>query len=169
MSQSQSSVAAILPHRDPQARGVPAGFEPLAAARGFMRHCADFYLHAERPVVGVRIADEHLNAIGIVHGGFMAMLADSAFGIVMVRRFGTLQPRTLHLSVDYLGPAHAGDWVEAHVDMLKQGRRVANVNCRIMVGDRTALHAAGVFYLGTSDGRPDQTARVSPLGGHAPS
>ena len=98
----------------------------------------------------------------------MAMLADSAFGVVMVRRFGTLQPRTLHLSVDYLGPVHAGDWVEAHVDMLKQGRRVANVNCRIMVGDRTALHAAGVFYLGNSDGRPGHTASVSPLEGHAP-
>lgn len=115
-----------------------------------MAHCGEFYLHIERPVIGIRIAEQHLNAIGIVHGGFLAMLADTAFGVALVRRFGTPQPRTLHLSTDYIGPVQPGDWVEAEVDLLKQGRRVANVNCRVMVGDRIALHAAGVFYLGGS-------------------
>ncbi|MGO4325952.1 PaaI family thioesterase [Cupriavidus sp. 2TAF22] len=167
MPQTQSSAAiaqcpSTLAQPPAQDHDVPAGFEPVGGARGFARLCGGFYLHAQRPVVGVRIAAEHLNNMDIAHGGFLAMLADSAFGIVMVRRLGTPPARTLHLSVDYLGPVHAGDWVEAHVDLLKQGARVANVNCRVMVGERTALHAAGVFYLGRSDSRPEPAAGIPP-------
>ena len=50
-------------------------------------------------------------------------------------------------SVEFLAPLFAGDWVEAHVDILRIGKRLAYANCYLQVGDRRILRASGVFAL----------------------
>ena len=129
----------------PMTDDAPAGFvEMPSTATGFVRLCGPFLLHAERPVVAVRIAPHHLNLIEIAHGGFLATLADSAFGWV-IKRHGGLSPVTASLSVDYLGAVHEGDWVEAEVELLKVGKRLTNASCIVRVGQRAVLRASGVF------------------------
>ncbi len=126
---------------------IPEGFEPLTMPVGFVRTAGPFYIHAHRPIVGVRVSREHLNQIGIAHGGFLATLADVGLGAVIRRDLAASAAPTVHLAVDYIGAVQAGDWVEAHVRVVKDGRKLINVDCDIRVGTRVALHASGVFFV----------------------
>ena len=99
-------------------------------------------------VLGIRIDDRHTNTRGIVHGGMLVTLADSALGIVLYNSRTPPQPIvTVNLSTDFIESAYPGDWVEAHVDILRIGKRLAYANCYLQVGDRRILRASGVFAL----------------------
>ncbi len=144
---------------------VPAGFRPLATHRGFIHLFGPVYLHETEPVVGARVAAQHLNVQDIAHGGYLAALADSAYGIVMRRDMPDVVPRTAHLSVDYLSAVREGDWIEARVTFVKQGKRIANGLCCLTVDGRMVLQTTGVFAtqrVGTGETRarenpPSQT------------
>ncbi|AYC35066.1 PaaI family thioesterase [Pseudomonas cavernae] len=127
---------------------VPEGFAPLEVSPGFVRFCGGFYFHNELPIVAVRIGPEHLNSVRIVHGGFLATVADSAFGVVFKRQLGTPVPSiTINLNIDYLGAVREGEWLEAHVDVLKVGSSFANASCLLKVGERLVLRANGIFTI----------------------
>jgi acyl-coenzyme A thioesterase PaaI-like protein len=49
--------------------------------------------------------------------------------------------------MDYLEPAKEGDWIEAHVDVLRIGRRLAFVEGLLLVGDRKVMRANGTFAV----------------------
>ena len=131
----------------PQA-DVPAGFDPLRAPPGFVHEIGGFHVHHELDVVAMRVSNEHINSIGIAHGGFLATLADTAFGVLVKRQCGLVtSPATVSLTVDYIGPARAGDWLEAHVEVHKVGRRLTNASCMLRVGQRLIARASGVFIM----------------------
>lgn len=125
---------------------VPEGFSPVQGASKFLSGCAEFYIHHERPVLAVRVLGRHLNYVGIAHGGFLATVADSAFGI-MLRRLLVMERAaiTVNLNLDYLGAVREGDWLEAHVEIHKAGSSLINASCRLLVGERLVLRSNGVF------------------------
>ena len=125
---------------------IPEGFTALKKRPGFLRSCGDFYIHDELPILAVRLESHHLNFVHIAHGGFLATLADSAFGVILRRESVSQTPAiTVNLNVDYIGPVHEGDWLEAHVDVLKTGGTFTNARCLLKVGARLVLRANGVF------------------------
>ncbi|MFJ3050372.1 PaaI family thioesterase [Pseudomonas nitroreducens] len=127
---------------------APGSFSVLPTPPGFVRFCGGFYLHDELPVLGVRIGSHLLNSVRIVHGGFLGTLADTAFGVVFKREYGLeVPPITVSLNLDYLGAVREGDWLEAHVQILKFGGSFANADCLLKVGERTVLRATGIFTL----------------------
>jgi uncharacterized protein (TIGR00369 family) len=116
---------------------APEGFAVLDAPRGFVRRIGEFHVHDERPVLALRITADHLNSIGIAHGGLLATLADSAFGVVLKRQLKlAASPPTVSLAVDYLGPVREGDWVEAEVEVHKVGSRITNASCMVRASAR---------------------------------
>lgn len=140
---------------------VPSGFLPLATHRGFVHLFGPLYLHETEPVVGARVAVQHLNIQDIAHGGYLAALADSAYGIVMRRDMPDVVPRTAHLSVDYLSAVREGDWIEAKVTFVKHGKRIANGTCCLTVDGRMVLQTTGVFATQRS-GDGETRARENP-------
>jgi uncharacterized protein (TIGR00369 family) len=139
---------------------VPAGFRPLTTHRGFVHLFGPVYLHETEPVVGARVAAQHLNIQDIAHGGYLAALADSAYGIVMRRDLHDMVPRTAHLSVDYLSAVREGDWIEARVTFVKHGKRLSNGICCLTVDGRMVLQTTGVFATQRADG--ESHARENP-------
>jgi acyl-coenzyme A thioesterase PaaI-like protein len=51
------------------------------------------------------------------------------------------------MSCDFLEPAGPGDWMEAHVEISRNGSRMAFANCHLVVNGRRVLRASGVFAL----------------------
>ncbi|MCY1404630.1 Thioesterase superfamily protein [compost metagenome] len=130
------------------ATGIPEGFVAVQSSVGFTRHNGGVFVHRELPIVAARIAPEHLNSLRIVHGGYLATLADSAFGVIFKRQFDLeVPPVTVSLSVDYLGAVREGEWLEAHVEILKFGRSFASASCLLKVGERLVLRASGTFTV----------------------
>ena len=137
---------------------VPRGFKPLFRTSPVLDLIGPLYCRGEGPdlVIGLRAEEKHCNARGTVHGGILATLADIALGYVMA--FSTEPPTrlvTANLSVDFAGAANAGDWLEAHVDIQKQGSRLSFANCYITVGEQRVVRASAVFLVtGQLDASP---------------
>ena len=129
---------------------IPEGFKAVEHTGPFLAQNGPLYCKKAdgKLVLGIRIDDRHTNTRGIVHGGMLVTLADSALGIVLYNSRTPPQPIvTVSLSTDFIESAYPGDWVEAHVDILRIGKRLAYANCYLQVGDRRILRASGVFAL----------------------
>jgi acyl-coenzyme A thioesterase 13 len=126
---------------------VPPSYNRLVFKSAFANHLGEFYerISPTGRSVAIRVRSQHCNSLGVAHGGFLLALADLALS------HGTYEPGdappriTLSLSTDFAGVAREGDWVEAHVDVQKAGRRVIFANCFICVGERRIARASGVF------------------------
>ncbi|HJT05638.1 MAG TPA: PaaI family thioesterase [Stellaceae bacterium] len=127
---------------------VPDGFAPLFRTSPFLDAVGPFYCRrdGERLIIGLRILAKHTNARGVAHGGLLMTLADIALGYNTAYRE---EPPgswvTANLSGDFAGAAKLGDWVAAHVDVQKSGKRLAFANAYLMVDDERILRASAVF------------------------
>ena len=132
------------------APAIPAGFKAIERGGPFISHNGPLYYRKEggQLVIGLHIGERHTNMRGIVHGGMLVTLADSALGTVLYNARKPPQPMvTVSLTTDFIESAHPGDWVEAHVDVLRIGSRLAYANCHLHVGERRILRASAVFAV----------------------
>jgi acyl-coenzyme A thioesterase PaaI-like protein len=81
----------------------------------------------DRVVIGLSLGTAHTNARGLAHGGLIAALADNAMGLscgVAMRNRGQGETGgllTVSLSLDYLGMARLGQWLEFDTGFTKTG------------------------------------------------
>lgn len=131
--------------------GVPApppGFV-LSTGRGAFSGHNGPYFHdpnAEGSRQAFFALPRHCNSYGIVHGGMLASFVDGLLGHAVgrrVRRPGV----TIHLSLDYLSMARAGEWVLGEARVTRGTREVAFAEGRAFVGDRDVIRGSGVFKL----------------------
>ena len=137
---------------------APPGFERLNRGGPYMANLGELYCRrGEGEIVfAMRIEDKHTNMRGIAHGGMLASLADSALGLGLTLHCeGRQSFVTVNLSTDFIDAARPGDWVEAHVEVQKMGKRMAFANCFLQVGARRILRASGVFAVMNAL-KPDQ-------------
>lgn len=135
---------------DEQASEVPEGFEPVDRGSAFLSLVGPVYAKkadGEGMVIGLRIAPRHTNVQGIAHGGLLVTLADSALGIAVTIANHEQPVVTVNLSTDFVEAARVGDWVEAHVEVQRLGKRLAFANGYLQVGQRRILRASGVFAV----------------------
>ena len=127
---------------------IPAGFRELTEASGFAAANGPWFEKIEdgRSIRGFLPGPQHANALGIVHGGMLAAFLDSAMGVSV---WQTLQRRavTLTLSLDYLGPARIGDWLEAVGEVVGHDEHMAQVRGRLYGPRHQVLGGLGAFAL----------------------
>jgi uncharacterized protein (TIGR00369 family) len=129
---------------------IPAGFKAIEHTGPFLAQNGPLYCKKVdgKLVLGLRIDERHTNMRGIVHGGMLVTIADSALGTVLYNARTPPQPMvTVSLTTDFIESACPGDWVEAHVDVLRIGSRLAYANCYLHVGERRILRASAVFAV----------------------
>lgn len=135
----------------PSRPGIPDGFEPAPLDEGFLNLIGP--LHARRAgngtyILALRATPDHANRYGVVHGGLLSTLADVAIGMNLARVTSTVEVTlTLNLSLDFISQARQGDWIEAHVELNKEGGRVRFGQCRIVVGEKLVVRGTAVFYV----------------------
>lgn len=100
-------------------------------------------------VITMPVREEAFNSTGNLHGGALATLIDVAAGTAAARGSGFEPGRqslvTADLHVRYLGRPH-GDMVFARAEVLKAGRQLVIVECRVTdVEDR--IIAAADFSM----------------------
>jgi acyl-coenzyme A thioesterase 13 len=128
----------------------PDDFKPLFRSSPVSELIGPIYCLGEGAdlVLGLRVELKHCNARGTAHGGILATLADTALGYAMA--FSTQPPTSLvtaNLTLDFAGTAKVGDWLEAHVDVQKAGRRLAFANCYLLNGKQRVVRASAVFLV----------------------
>jgi acyl-CoA thioesterase len=93
----------------------------------------------------------HLNPHGIVHGGVIYTVADTAMGAALVSR---LEPgetcTTLEIKMQYLAPV-TGGVIAAEAALVQRSRRIGVLEARVIdAGDRLVALATGTFYIQTA-------------------
>ncbi len=85
-----------------------------------------------------------MNLGGFAHGGAMATFADVVLGQFEERDFSTVVV-TMRLTVDFIAPAHAGDWVEGRVEVTGKRGDIFFAEAAITCRGRLLARASGVF------------------------
>ena len=85
---------------------------------------------------------EHLNGGGIVHGGYLTALLDSTSGWAV---HACLEPEQaaphVHLSVQFVRAAQAGETLVSRGRCVSAGRRIASAEAEVTQGDRVIARA----------------------------
>lgn len=129
---------------------IPMGFTPLFRSSPFLDLLGPLYNKKidKALVIGFRAEQKHCNARGTVHGGMFSSVADVALGYNAAFNGDEPVPMvTASLTIDYVGAAKLGDWVEVHTDVQKVGRSMAFANCYFIVNDKRIARASGVFNV----------------------
>lgn len=128
---------------------LPAGFSP-----GFLDRGGPYWLHqtgAGSPngiCVGLRIEEGHLNYQDAAHGGVLTTLADVALSwCVYSSETPPLAVSTVTLTVNFLGAARLGSWLEGEARIDRIGRTLAYTSGTIRCGDQAIATMTGVFSV----------------------
>ena len=131
---------------------IPSGFVLAAAGSGFASRNATFYGQwaNERLLLGFRVAEQHTNLGGVLHGGMLATFADTLLPYAAMyqalggRRFLP----TISLQIDYLAPAAIGAWVQGSADVLRMTRNMIFMQAILTADDVPIARVSGIFKLG---------------------
>jgi acyl-CoA thioesterase len=103
-------------------------------------HAADGVALARMPV-----GPDRTNGHGIVHGGLVYALADTAFACAVNSRLpGSV---TASASIVYLSPSHVGEELTAEAVVRHAGRRRSIVDVTVHSGDRVIAEYRGTSAL----------------------
>lgn len=99
-------------------------------------------------VLGLRCADAHTNSRGFVHGGLITALADNAMGLSCARRLGDAASLvTVNLTVDFLGSALKGQWLEFDTVFVKPGGTLCFTQAFVTADGQPCARANAVFRV----------------------
>lgn len=101
-----------------------------------------------RAVGYVEATDEHLNPYGIVHGGVVSALIDTAMGAAVAPMLNEGERcATIEMQVRFLRTAGVGT-LRAEAGVIKPGRTVFHVDCTVVDDDgRTVATGTATFAV----------------------
>jgi uncharacterized protein (TIGR00369 family) len=100
-------------------------------------------------VWSMRVDDRFLNPAGVVQGGFLAAMADSAMGAsaVTAARDAKVAVASTEMKISYLRPVVRGATLTCRARVLKRGSAITFVEARIVDDDDQVVATASSTYL----------------------
>ncbi len=103
-------------------------------------------LHPDGVTLECTFRDELRNAVGVLHGGVTATLADAAAGIAVLRHFGGRPCTTVELKVNYFRPVTKGK-VRARAYLIRTGSTICVGRVDLWDSEKRLVGAALVTYM----------------------
>ena len=128
---------------------APEGFTPLEIDQEVIRFIGPVFTNKTSPALfGFRIEERHCNWRGILHGGILSLIADMLLTGNAVRSGeNAIGMVTASLTVDFIGRANNGDWVDIEVVVRKVGGKMAFADCVFFVERNIIARASAVFSV----------------------
>ena len=125
-------------------------FEQISLKHGFMKHNGGVMFRniseSEYEFKSV-INENHLNAAGITHGGYLAALIDAGAGTAAHRSAQNAPCVTISLDLKYIGASKIGDEIIGHVKILKKTKTLVFLYCELKCIDKIIASASGVWKI----------------------
>lgn len=103
---------------------------------------------AEAVIIGLRLAAPHTNSRGLAHGGLITSLADNAMGLSCgLKRGDASRLVTVNLSIDFIGPAQIGQWLQVETEVIKTGGTLCFAQCLVTADGVPCARANGTFSV----------------------
>lgn len=129
---------------------IPAGFARHARRSPLTEPWEPLYARAagDTLILGLRAGAAHTNSRGFVHGGLISALADNAMGLSCARRLGGDSSLvTVNLTVDFLGSAQTGQWLEFDTVFVKLGGALCFTQAFVTADGQPCARANAVFKV----------------------
>ena len=99
-------------------------------------------------ILGLMAQAAHTNSRGFVHGGLISALADNAMGLSCSHRLGgEASLVTVNLTLDFLGSAQIGQWLEFTTAFVKNGGTLSFAQAFVTADGQPCARANGVFKV----------------------
>ena len=125
-------------------------FEQISLKHGFMKHNGGVMFRnvseSEYEFKSV-INENHLNAAGITHGGYLAALIDAGAGTAAHRSAQNAPCVTISLDLKYIGASKIGDEIIGYVKILKKTKTLVFLFCELKCNDKIITSASGVWKI----------------------
>ena len=125
-------------------------FEQISIKSGFMKHNGGvlFRTVSETAYEFKTIINEnHLNAAGITHGGYLSALIDAGAGTAAHRAADNAPCVTISLDIKFIGASKIGDEIIGHTKILKKTNTLVFLFCELKCNDKIITSASGVWKI----------------------
>ena len=125
-------------------------FEQISLKPGFMKHNGGvlFKTISEKEYhFKTTITENHLNAAGITHGGFIAALIDAGAGTAAHRVSDQNPCVTISLDLKFISVVKLGQELIGNVKIQKKTKSMVFLTCELKVADKIAATASGIWKI----------------------
>ena len=125
-------------------------FEQISIKPGFMKHNGGVLFRSisenEYEFKSI-ISENHLNAAGITHGGYLSALIDAGGGTAAHRSADNAPCVTISLDLKFIGASKVGDEIIGHTKILKKTKTLVFLFCELKCNDKIITSASGVWKI----------------------
>ena len=125
-------------------------FEQISTKPGFMKHNGGILFRNISDTeyeFKTTINENHLNAIGITHGGFICSLIDAGAGTAAHRCAGQAPCVTVSLDLKFIATTKIGDEIIGFTKILKKTKSMVFLICHLKSKDKIIASASGIWKI----------------------
>ena len=125
-------------------------FEQISIKPGFMKHNGGVLFRSisenEYEFKSI-ISENHLNAAGITHGGYLSALIDAGGGTAAHRSADNAPCVTISLDLKFIGASKVGDEIIGYTKILKKTKTLIFLFCELKCNNKIIASASGVWKI----------------------
>ncbi len=125
-------------------------FEQISIKPGFMKHNGGIMFRniseTEYEFKSI-INKNHLNNVGITHGGYIASLIDSGAGTAAHRAADNSPCVTISLELKFMTSSKEGDEIIGFVKILKKTKTMVFLICHLKSKEKIVASASGIWKI----------------------
>ena len=125
-------------------------FEQISLKPGFMKHNGGLLFRniSETEYEFKSIINEnHLNAAGITHGGYIAALIDAGAGTSAHRSANDAPCVTISLDLKFIGASKTNDEIIGRTKILKKTNTLIFLFCELFCNEKIIASASGMWKI----------------------
>jgi uncharacterized protein (TIGR00369 family) len=125
-------------------------FEQISTKPGFMKHNGGIMfrnISETEYEFKTTINENHLNAAGITHGGFICSLVDAGAGTAAHRCAGQAPCVTISLDLKFIAATKIGDEIVGFTKILKKTKSMVFLICHLKSKDKIIASVSGIWKI----------------------
>ena len=125
-------------------------FEQISLKPGFMKHNGGLLfrnISENEYEFKTIIKENHLNAAGITHGGFISTLIDAGAGTAAHRAAGNTPCVTVSLDLKFIAATKVGQEIIGFTKILKKTKSMIFLICHLKADGKIIASASGIWKI----------------------
>jgi len=125
-------------------------FEQISIKPGFMKHNGGVLFRTISETeyeFKSTIKENHLNAAGITHGGYLSALIDAGAGTAVHRATDNTPCVTISLDLKFIGTSKINDEITGYTKILKKTNTLVFLFCELKCNNKIITSASGVWKI----------------------
>ena len=125
-------------------------FEQISIKPGFMQHNGGLLFKTISETeykFKAKISENHLNAAGITHGGFIAAFVDAGAGTAAHRATNQSPCVTISLDLKFISAVHLGQELIGITKIQKKTKTMVFLTCELTSANKIVATASGVWKI----------------------